>query len=96
MGAGLALQAQPSEGKNITREEFEKRLTYQTGKVELPGGMASLNLGPEFRFLASKDARQLLENAWGNPPDESVLGMVLPAKLSPLAERSTTPNCWPK
>ena len=86
IGTGLALRAQPSEGKKTTREEFEKRLTYQTGKVELPGGMARLNLGPEFRFLASNDARQLLEKAWGNPPDESVLGMVLPATLSPLAE----------
>ena len=80
------LRAQPSEGKKITREEFEKSLKYQTGKVELSGGMASLNLGPEFRFLAAADARRVLEDAWGNPPDESVLGMLFPANLSPLAD----------
>lgn len=82
-GAAAAI-AQDSE-KKLSLEEFEKSLQYQTGAIELPGGMAKLNLGPEFRFLPKADSRRLLENAWGNPPDDSVLGMVIPAKLSPLA-----------
>lgn len=70
----------------MTREEFEKSLKYETGKISLPGGIATLDLGPEFRFLAKADARKVLENAWGNPPDDSVLGMLFPANLSPLAD----------
>ena len=50
--------------------------------------MATLDLGREFRFLDGAGARRVLEGAWGNPPDEDVLGMVLPASVSPLADGS--------
>ncbi len=86
MGPDWCCKRQPSEGKKITREEFEKSLKYQSGKVDLLGGIASLNLSPDFRFLAAHDAQRVLESAWGNPPDESVLGMLFPTNLSPLAE----------
>jgi hypothetical protein len=63
--AAVVLAQQQEETRRITKEEFEKGLAYQTGKVELPGGMASLLLGPDFRFLAKADTRRVLEDALG-------------------------------
>lgn len=68
--------------------EFEATLNYQKGQVEVADGKALLKLPPTFRFLSAVDAQRLLEGPWGNPPDEEVLGMLVPADVSPLdAER---------
>lgn len=66
---------------------FEASLHYQTGTVEIPGGLATLTLPPTLRFLDKKDAKHLLVDAWGNPDDavEGVLGMLIPADQSPLS-----------
>ncbi|MCW1777608.1 DUF2167 domain-containing protein [Pantoea ananatis] len=36
------------------------------------------DLGPAFRFLDKADARRVLESYWGNPPDDDVLGLIVP------------------
>lgn len=64
--------------------EFDASLNYARGEVLLPGGLAALQVPPAFRFLATDDARRVLELAWGNPPDESVLGMLFPSDVSPV------------
>jgi uncharacterized membrane-anchored protein len=99
--AGVPLAAQgPAADTTAVAEEpspdslakliaaFEAKLTYQTGTVQLPHGLATLALPPSLRFLDEKDARTLLTKGWGNPPEtaEGVLGMVVPAGLSPLAD----------
>jgi len=80
--ASATLAAQGS-----TPEEFESKLSYQTGKVQLSGGMATITLPPSFRFLGEQDSRKLLV-AWGNPAESSqgVLGMLVPSDISPLSE----------
>lgn len=84
MAASATLAAQ---GSATTPEEFESKLSYQTGKVQLSGGMATITLPTSFRFLAEQDSRKLLV-AWGNPPEsaQGVLGMLVPADISPLSE----------
>ena len=49
--------------------------------------MATITLPKSFRFLGEQDSRKLLV-AWGNPPEssEGVLGMLVPAEISPLSE----------
>jgi uncharacterized membrane-anchored protein len=76
-----------AQGSTTTPEEFESKLSYQTGKVQLSGGMATITLPPSFRFLGEQDSRKLLV-AWGNPPESSqgVLGMLVPSDISPLSE----------
>ena len=49
------------------------------GPIDVAGANARLNLDPEFRFLDKTDARKVLEQLWRNPPDDRVLGMVVPA-----------------
>jgi uncharacterized membrane-anchored protein len=68
--------------------QFEASLGFQHGKITLPGDFASLNLSPGFRFLTAADAKRVLVDAWGNPPEAAadVLGMVFPADGSPLAK----------
>jgi len=72
---------------SATPEELDSKLAYQTGKVQLSGGMATITLPPSFRFLGQQDSRKLLV-AWGNPPEagEGVLGMLVPSDSSPLSE----------
>lgn len=59
---------------------FEKSLRPQQGKISLSGGNAELNLGEAYYFLPAEDAKRVLTEAWGNPPDSAggVLGMVFP------------------
>jgi len=81
-------EAQESDGIEVTAEEFEAKLGYQTGTVKLEGEMATIELPDSFRFLGSEGSKRLLTEAWGNPPEsaEGVLGMLIPASLSPLSE----------
>jgi uncharacterized membrane-anchored protein len=81
-------RAQEPQGGQITAEEFEAKLGYQTGTVSLPGGMATIKLPPSFRFISAEGSRRLLTEAWGNPPGaaEGVLGMLIPTSLSPLTK----------
>jgi uncharacterized membrane-anchored protein len=75
--------AQSAENQ-ITVEEFLASLKFQEGKIDLPGGIASLNLPATFRYLGPDDAEKVLTQGWGNPPGHNTLGMILPAGVNPL------------
>ncbi|WP_020410754.1 DUF2167 domain-containing protein [Hahella ganghwensis] len=64
--------------------EFLASLNKQTGKVTLPNQVASLDLGEDYYYLSPEDAERVLVEAWGNPPDETHLGMIFPAQYTPL------------
>jgi uncharacterized membrane-anchored protein len=88
--AALAAQAPPqsdaqdAEG-SYTPAEFEATLHYQTGTVELPGGIATLRLPAGYRFLDGENAERVIVEGWGNPPGSSKpLGMIVPSGTSPV------------
>lgn len=54
------------------------------GDVELKQAKATLDIPETHYFLDAEDANSVLEDAWGNPPGEGVLGMIFPAGSSPL------------
>ena len=58
--------------------QFLRSLHYRTGDVALADAGATLHVRPGFQYLDSADARKVLEEYWGNPPDESVLGLLVP------------------
>jgi uncharacterized membrane-anchored protein len=62
----------------------DRQLSYQHGDVSISDGMATLHLGDELRFLAPAEAKKVFVDAWGNPPDPAVLGMIVPKDTSPL------------
>lgn len=86
VAAGTAA-AQPTPPQQISAEEFEAKLQYQQGKIELKGGLATLNLGPQFRYLDPAQTDRVLQ-AWGNPPNDQTLGMILPAGQPALGEET--------
>lgn len=88
LGVGAHAAGQPAQGQQEqqTAEQFLASLNFQKGKITLPGGIATLELPPAFRYLAPADTARLLEQGWGNPPGAATLGMIVPAEVSPLSE----------
>lgn len=54
------------------------RLDLKQGKVTIAGGMAEVDVPEGYYFLDTAGARLVLEELWGNPPDETVDGMIFP------------------
>ena len=54
-------------------------LHFLTGEIGVPEAQAHFRLGSQFRYLGKEDSRKVLEQLWGNPPDDTILGMVVPA-----------------
>ena len=75
--AGPAL-AQDDAGAAGERQKLIQSLHFQTGDIALAEADAHLHLQPGFRYLDQGDTRKVLEDLWGNPPDEDVLGMLVP------------------
>jgi uncharacterized membrane-anchored protein len=67
-----ATEPEPAAEKSL----FE-RLGAETGRVKVRD-LATIDLPEEWGYLQQRQARRVVEEAWGNPPDASVLGMVLP------------------
>ncbi len=79
---------QQPAASGMSTEQFLASLTFQKGKITLPGEIATLDLPDGFRYLAPADAERVLVDAWGNPPGMTSLGMILPANVSPVSPAS--------
>lgn len=81
VATGLCAQhACAQEGDEVPAEvrEFVASLKFRGGEIAIPGADARFRFDDQFRYLEQADARRVLEQLWGNPPDESVLGLVVP------------------
>jgi len=67
-------------------EKFLASLKFQTGKINLPNDIATVDLPTNFRYLSPEDSEKLLVQGWGNPPGNNTLGMIIPAETNPLSE----------
>lgn len=76
----------PDISKTYSKEGIQalESLDFKQGKVTVGRNLATLDLTDEFYFLDAKDAAYVLTTLWGNPPDDSTLGMVFPAGKTPL------------
>ena len=85
-----ALQYAPAADAELDAEtktwidEFLAGLSPLQGEVEISSANASLDVPDTHYFLGAQDAQAVLEQAWGNPPDDTILGMIFPAGASPL------------
>lgn len=75
--------------KQFYKEHLISSINYQYGKIDLPNGIATLNLPASFRYLSPEDAEKVIVDTWENPPGSKVLGMILPTNINPLE-----PNSW--
>lgn len=84
----VGLTAMADEQGSFDAEKFLKSLNYQTGTIDLPNGVASLNIPKGYFYLSPEDSERLLVDAWGNPPGQNVLGMIMPSNVNPLSAES--------
>lgn len=67
-----------------------KGLKYQSGEIDLRGGLAKLSLPKEFNYLGPDDAETVLVKLWHNLPSrQKPLGLLIPAGMTPLSS-----NAW--
>ncbi len=71
------LLADPSTEQRTLARRFEE-LERQTGTVTVSGGIATIDLPEGWTYFQADDARFMVEEVWGNPPDDSVLGLAMP------------------
>lgn len=69
-------------------DSIENSFTYRTGAIVLPAGNGILNVPNGFRYLDRDQSIYLLTTLWGNPPDSSSLGMLVPDSIRLLADDS--------
>lgn len=76
----------PADDPRISAEEFMASLKAQSGEITLPNGVATLKLHESFKYLSPESTEKLLVDAWGNPPGNKTLGMIIPTDTSPLEQ----------
>lgn len=76
---GLAQDA-PSDGPSPVQKALVASLHPRQGMIDIPAAEAKLNLGTAYDFLSADEAKKVLTEGWGNPPEavEGVLGMIFP------------------
>lgn len=72
------------EQYQLWAQQTLEKLTPINGVVEIDGVGATLNIPEQYYFLDQADSKVVLEDIWGNPPSETVLGMLLPTGLTPF------------
>lgn len=71
--------AQETEAAALQRtRDLIGKLQFATGDIALTEANAHLRVQPGFRYLAHDDTRKVLEELWGNPPDDAVIGLLVP------------------
>lgn len=73
--------AATEEGPSPEDLKLAASLHPQTGRIDLVGSGASLQTGTRFVFFGPADARKIIVEGWGNPPEtaDSALGIIFPA-----------------
>jgi uncharacterized membrane-anchored protein len=79
---------QPVDPRLAKAQQLVASLQFQSGDVAIPEAKAHLNLGEGFRFLPRADARKVLEQLWGNPPDDHIIGLIVPTDTPLLSDNS--------
>ncbi|MBD8872728.1 DUF2167 domain-containing protein [Rhodanobacter sp. DHB23] len=77
--ASSSAPAAPAADAHARVEEVLHSLHPVSGQVAIPEAQATLQLKPGYGYLQAADARRVLTQLWNNPPDDKVLGMILPS-----------------
>lgn len=88
MVASAVPAAAQEESAQAAAEQLVKSLSFRDGEIAVPQAEAHFRLGPNFRYLEKADTRKVLEQLWGNPPDDTVLGMIVPTEPTLLEDSS--------
>ncbi len=94
IGTGHAQGEPPEDGTAPSDAEIEAsyeafvaeslaKIAPDRGAVSLKGAPVTLVVGEGYDFYDAGESRVILEDLWGNPPDETVLGMIFGGGESP-------------
>jgi uncharacterized membrane-anchored protein len=76
------------DSNQIWINNIEESLDYQTGVIELEIGNSKLTVPKGFLFLDKAQSIYVLSDLWGNPPDSSILGMLVPENRGVMESNS--------
>jgi uncharacterized membrane-anchored protein len=62
---------------NRQLDSVERKLQFQTGTITLADGRVNFRVPEDFLFIDAAQSHYILEDLWGNLPDEEVAGMVV-------------------
>lgn len=65
-------------------DSLNKVLKWQTGVINLPGNHSTLNVPKGFKYLDAAQSQYIVSDLWGNPKDETILGMIYPEQYGVL------------
>jgi len=85
--ADAAPQPSPEEAAWLAEAvAIWESLTPRQGAIELPNGVATLDVPESFYYLGPEDAETVLVDVWGNPEGAgmSTLGMLFPSEWTPF------------
>ncbi len=85
---GIADQAQPEDPREAKARQLVASLQFQQGEIAIPEAKAHLHLEDGFRYLPKADARKVLEQLWGNPPDDHIIGLIVPNDAPLMSDKS--------
>jgi uncharacterized membrane-anchored protein len=83
-----SIYAQEFDSTQWRINQIEQSLEYKTGVIELESGNATVTVPKGFQFLDKTQSIYVLTDLWGNPPDSSVLGMLVPENKGVLSNDS--------
>lgn len=67
-----------------TSDSLDATMDYQYGEIQLNGDIATLNVPEGFKFVNQEKAKYVLTDIWGNPEDDSTLGLIFPNDSNPF------------
>lgn len=70
------------------RDSVQKAMKYETGTITLPSGVAKLNIPKGFKFLGQDQSRYVIQDLWGNLPQQHLQGMLFPVDGDPFSDSS--------
>jgi uncharacterized membrane-anchored protein len=74
------------DSTEVQGDTLISEFTYQTGKIDINNGLATLDVPPGYKYLDAKQSQYVLHKVWNNPPDSSSLGMLFPEDATPYSE----------
>lgn len=69
-------------------DSIESTFRYESGKINLGEGIASIEVPAGFKYLNPVQSEQVLTDLWGNPGGSETLGMLFPENTTASAEDS--------
>jgi len=74
-----SITQEQSEDLSAIFDSIDQTMVYQHGKINLPGGFATIDVPAGYKYLDAPQAEKVLVDYWGNPKyDNMTLGMLLP------------------